>query len=364
MAQRAGAAIDVHLLARDAHLAHERHRDHGEGLVDLPEVDVLHRPADPVQKLVRSRHRRRGEPARRVRVSGMARNPRPHRQPPPAGRIRPGEDHRRRPVRDRGGVGRRHRAAVSKGGPEMRDLVGAGGAGLFVRIDAPVAAARGHRDRHHLGREVAIRDRGPCSIQRGKRVGVLRLAGELVVGGALLGEGAHQEAAAALGRGIGVFQPVEKHVVDHAAMSDPRAAAHLGQQIRRVGHRFHAAGDDDVGLTGGQPVPRRHRRGHARAAHLVQRRGRHPIVQARGEGGLSRRGLPQTRREHAAHHHRVHALPATALQRPRDRRAAQRGCVDGRQGTLKAAHRRARRTRDHDLVHSPLPRLCPADTEW
>jgi hypothetical protein len=44
MAERAGAAMDVDLLVRQAVLLHRRHGDDGEGLVDLPEVDVRRQP--------------------------------------------------------------------------------------------------------------------------------------------------------------------------------------------------------------------------------------------------------------------------------------------------------------------------------
>ena len=40
MAERAGAAVDVDLLVREAEVAHRRHRDDREGFVDLEEVDA------------------------------------------------------------------------------------------------------------------------------------------------------------------------------------------------------------------------------------------------------------------------------------------------------------------------------------
>ena len=58
--------------------------------------------------------------------------------------------------------------------------------------------------------------------QRGDGVGVLRLAGELVALGAILGEGAHQAALV-----VGVLQPVEEHVVDHLAVAHAGAGAAL-----------------------------------------------------------------------------------------------------------------------------------------
>ena len=71
--------------------------------------------------------------------------------------------------------------------------------------------------------------------------GVLRLARELVVLRGVLGEGAHQAALV-----VGVLQAVEEHVVLDLGVAEPGAGAHLGQQVGRVGHALHAAGDDDV----------------------------------------------------------------------------------------------------------------------
>ena len=42
VAERTGAAVDVDLVAGHAHLAHEGHGHHGEGFVDLPEIDIGH----------------------------------------------------------------------------------------------------------------------------------------------------------------------------------------------------------------------------------------------------------------------------------------------------------------------------------
>src|SRR3546814_19706256 len=45
---------------------------------------------------------------------------------------------------------------------------------------------------------------------------------------------------------IGVFQPVEEHMVIGGVVADARAAAMLLEQIGCIGHRFHAASDDQV----------------------------------------------------------------------------------------------------------------------
>ena len=47
MAERAGAAVHVDLLVRQAEVAHGRHGDDGERLVDLVEVDIARRSSRP-----------------------------------------------------------------------------------------------------------------------------------------------------------------------------------------------------------------------------------------------------------------------------------------------------------------------------
>src|SRR5665213_784378 len=72
MAERAGAAIDVQLLAVDAEIALCCHRHHGEGLVDLEQVDIADAPADLVEQFSDRRDRRGGEPLRLLTVGGVA----------------------------------------------------------------------------------------------------------------------------------------------------------------------------------------------------------------------------------------------------------------------------------------------------
>src|SRR6266481_6010782 len=62
--ERAGAAVDVQLLAGDAEIALRRHRHHRERLVDLEQVDIADAPADLVEQLANRRNRRGREPLR------------------------------------------------------------------------------------------------------------------------------------------------------------------------------------------------------------------------------------------------------------------------------------------------------------
>ena len=71
------------------------------------------------------------------------------------------------------------------------------------------------------------------------------LARELIFVGGVLGEGAHRAALL-----IGILEPVEQHMVVGRVVADARARAVLLEQVRRVGHALHAAGDDHVGDAG------------------------------------------------------------------------------------------------------------------
>src|SRR5208337_4824541 len=48
MAERAGAAMDIHLVMRQIEIAHRRHGDDGKGLVDLEQVHFAETPARPI----------------------------------------------------------------------------------------------------------------------------------------------------------------------------------------------------------------------------------------------------------------------------------------------------------------------------
>src|SRR6266566_1853597 len=72
MAERAGAAMDVELVAGNGEIALRRHRHHGKRLVDLKEIDIADAPADLVEQLPDRRDRRGGEPLRFLAVGGVA----------------------------------------------------------------------------------------------------------------------------------------------------------------------------------------------------------------------------------------------------------------------------------------------------
>ena len=100
--------------------------------------------------------------------------------------------------------------------------------------------------------------------ERCERELVLFLAREFVTLGTVFSEGAHEAAFV-----VGVFESVEKHVIEDAAMAHAITGAGTVEEIRSVAHALHAAGDDDLGAAGEDQVVREHDGLHAGAAHLV-----------------------------------------------------------------------------------------------
>ena len=151
MAQRAGAAVHVDLVVRQLVLLHRRHGDHGEGLVDLVQVDLARASSRscrtacwiaPTGAVV--------EPARLLRMRRVAddRGQRLHAEL--VGRRAAHQHQRRGAVGDRAGVGRRHRAVLAEGGLEQRDLVEVGLERLLVVLDETLVLAGLDGDRHDL----------------------------------------------------------------------------------------------------------------------------------------------------------------------------------------------------------------------
>ena len=133
-------------------------------------------------------------------------------------------------------------------------------------------------------------------------------AGELIFVGGALGEAAHRAAFL-----IGVLEPVEEHVVVGGVVADARAAAMLLEQVGRVGHALHAAGDDQVGIAGGERLGAHDHRLHARSAHLVDGGRLDRCGQAGLDRGLARGGLAEAGGKHAAH---VDAVDVVAVDTP------------------------------------------------
>ena len=141
-------------------------------------------------------------------------------------------------------------------------------------------------------------------------------------------------------------------MVDDLLVAHPVTGTRLRQQVRRIAHAFHAAGCHDVVRTRRQQVVGKHRRFHARSAHLVDGSAAGRQRQSRSERGLSRWRLALSGREHAAHDDFLHLLRlhARALHRRTDGRGTQLRRREVFQFPLQRSHRRARDRNYHDRI--------------
>ncbi|MOA09461.1 hypothetical protein D3C78_1292920 [compost metagenome] len=146
---------------------------------------------------------------------------------------------------------------------------------------------------------------GALHAGRGKRI--LLLARELVLGCAVFAKRAHGTAGL-----VSVLQAVEHHVVENLVVAHAVAAAALLQQVRRIGHAFHAARDHHIAAAGHQLVMGQQRGLHARAAHLGQGHGTGALRQSALEPGLARGRLALTGHQAVAEQHFIHLLGGDA----------------------------------------------------
>ena len=109
-------------------------------------------------------------------------------------------------------------------------------------------------------------------------------AGDLELAGDVLGRVAHVVAVE------GVPQAVLDHGVDHREVAHLHAAAEM-RAVRRHRHRFLPAGDDDVGVAGGDLLHAERDGAQPRAAELVQAPGGGLLRQAGADRRLAGRVL-------------------------------------------------------------------------
>ena len=103
--------------------------------------------------------------------------------------------------------------------------------------------------------------------------------------------------------GEDVPQAVVGHRVDQLHVAELHALAGLRQEVRGLGHRLHAAGDDDVELAGPDQLVGQRDRVDAGQAHLVDGQRRHGHRDAALDGRLAGRDLAGAGLQHLAHDH-------------------------------------------------------------
>ena len=134
-----------------------------------------------------------------------------------------------------------------------------------------------------------------CALVRAQRPPVLVLAGDAELArdeGRLLDHVLLVE---------GRRQAVVGHEVDERPVAEPVAEARLLEDVGRVRHRFHAAGDDDAVVAGADHLVGDLDRADARGADLVDRVRGHLDREPGSDGGLPGRRLAGAALEHLAH---------------------------------------------------------------
>ncbi len=261
-------------------------------------------------------------------------------------RVRFARQHDRRcAVGNRARRRRGDRAVLGEGGAQCRDLVGLAATGRLVGIDRHLALARRHRHGGDLAFELAAVDRRFGAVERLERVIVHVLARQLIFVRRALREAAHRAAFL-----IGVFKPVEEHVVIGGVVADAGARTVLFEEVWRIGHRFHAARDDQVDRSCGQRLGAHDDRLHARTADLVDRRRLDRFGQAGLDRRLARGCLAEPGGQHAAHIYPVDVLAPDpgAFDRRLDRSRAEIGRAGIGERALHRPHRGARIGQDDD----------------
>ncbi len=163
---------------------------------------------------------------------------------------------------------------------------------------------------------------------RQRRQRVLRLAADAGGGGVLLGAGTHRHL---IDR---TEQSVEHHRLDDRSVAHAKTTARSREEVRRVGHGFHATGDDDVGLTGLDVEVGEVDRVETGQAHLVDGGRGHRHRDAGLGRGLASGHLTGTAQQHLTHEHVVDLLggQSGALERSADGDGSEIGGLESGEG--------------------------------
>ena len=343
MAERDRAAVHVDALLVGAEHPRRVERDRRERLVDLDALHVVDRLAGllerdarrPARACARGRRtRRRRTPCETIVASGSS----PRRFANSSRR----DDHargavvharrvpgRRRPLRIEDGLERRRASRAScRGGRSRPPSTSPTGTISSAKRPASCAAAARWCERNA---------HASCSS---REMPSSRATYEVCCDHVQLVEG----------RG----EPVEDHRVDQRAVAEPVAEARLLEEVRRVRHRLHPAGDDELGVAGADHRVGDLDRADRRRAHLVDRVRRRLDRQPGADRRLPRRRLAGARLQHLAHDHVLGlvGLEADALERRPDRDRAELGRLVASRARRRACPNGVRTARDDDASGS------------
>ena len=336
------AALHVDLRGIEAQVAIHSECLHTEGLVQLEQIHAIERPTRLCRRFAHGFDGRQSEPLRRAAAGGLGAN---HSQRHDAQFSSPrgaGDHQGRGAVAHAGRVARGHCAFRLKSRLKPgKDFDGSLRADRFVGIEEPRFRSffgRRNLDGQNLfPKETLRRGRSGAAVRLGRK-SVLLLAADAVAGRDLLRAHAHMEVV------VDLPEAVLDHRIHQRAVAHAIAAASLGQQIGRVGHRLHAAGDDHFGVFRLDGLRGQGHGLQARTADLVDGERGYLIGQSAVDRGLARRSLAETGLQNAAHDALVHGCRFNA--RPAHRLAYRKRAQPRRgkrlERALKPAHRDTR----------------------
>src|SRR5215213_7933113 len=304
MAERDRPAVYVQARGIDAELARDGDGLDGEGFVQLDEIDIVKVPAGPLKRGADrgngSHHDQTGlDSARRLRDDageGLAAQA--------ARGFGRSDDEGGGPVVDAGRVARGHAAAFFESGLQVREgFERRVLARPLVRSDEErLALLLGHFDRYDLAVEAPFLHGGDRLAVRVERELVLLFARDVVPLCDDLARVPHVPVVK------GAPEAVGYHRIDHLLVAEPVALPRIPEQVRRVRHRFHAAGDRRFVLAGFYGVGREHDGLQSRAADLVDREGGDGVRDTRAQGDLPGGVLPVARLHDVPHDDLVYDL--------------------------------------------------------
>ncbi len=349
MSESDGAAVDVDLVEVEAEFAGDGDGGDGEGFVDLVEIDFVLAPSGFLPELANGVHRGHHDPRRIQSAGGLGDNAGERLLAKLLRHARAGDDQGRRAVVHAGCVAGGHGAVLLERGFELaQDFDGRVLARAFVLLEQDHLALllAGNFDGNDLVLEAALLDRRDGLAMRVDGVLVLLLARDLVFVGDVLAGVAHVIVV------VDVPEAVLDHRVDERAVAEAVALACVKQQVGRVGHGLHAAGDDDLAVVGEDGLRRQADRFQSRTADFVDGHGADRRRNSRAQCGLTRGVLSQTRAHHVAHDDFIHRrrVHTRAPHRFLHRNRAQLGRGDIGQRALKFSDRRAHAGNNYDIV--------------
>lgn len=283
-----GTAVKVDLVLGDAANLHVRKSDDGEGLVDLESIDSAELNTGVLEGLGHGERGGSGELGGAVSGIAPAHDLANGLQTVLLDGLLGGKDDGGGAVREGRGVGSSDSAgAGDEDGPQSLGLGLVEVLGLVVLVDNDVGLAPAAADLNggNLLLEPAVGLGGLGLLVRANAVVILVLAGEAVLGGALLSLDTH------VLRLVHVGKAVLQDTVDELLVTELGAGAQGREVVRDVGHGLGATGDNDLGVASDDGLGTENDGLQGRSADLVDGGSDGCLRKAGAEGALAGRVL-------------------------------------------------------------------------